>query len=240
MKRIVFLFLSILIIGLSTCKKHENDKYITYYEIAAVVGYDSDYQSPMLFTSLGTFIAPQLQNVFLYYVENGDAILANMIFKDEQKTSMDNTVLVSLDYALVAKETPKSTDGGESAGSEFIASIDSIAPYDMVNNVAFLLFFHTAPVLQQYNYEMTYEPDQAAADDIPTVYFRAKENGKDDVNATKFIQRICAFNLNNFVDTYKDPKNSLKINIKFYTGNKNGEDVYTDWKNNPLDLKIKK
>ena len=242
MKRIIFSILGILIIGLTTCRKKvdDGDHYSTYYGIAAIVGYDADLRSPMLLTSsLGTLIAPQLIDVFYYYLNNGDALLANFVINEDQQYSTEYIVLSDLKCELVDKETPQATDGGGFANFDFIAVIDSIAPYDMVNNVAFFVFCHTAPVLQQYKYEMTYDPEQAVADDIPTVYFRAKEDGKDDVNKAGVFQRLCAFNLNDFVETYKNSKNELEINIRFFAGRVNGEDVYTDWKHNPLELKVK-
>jgi len=235
MKRIIFPILGVLLIILSTCKKKTEDEYSYLLNIAAVLGYDLDFQSPVLLTSKGTYIAPQLRNDFLY-LGNGATILASIEFNKNEQISSEYIILSDVVYDLVDKVLPQATAGGGFYDYDFINVIDSIAPYDMVSNVGFFIFFHTAPVLQQYNYEMTYDSDQAAAEDIPTVYFRAKENGKDDVNKTGVFQRICAFNLNNFVETYKNSENKLEINIKFFTGREDGVDIYKDWKHNPLEL----
>jgi len=240
MKRINILFLSILIFGLLSCKKKTQDEYAYYFSLASIVGYDTDFKSPVLLTSVGSFLAPQLQNDFVYYLGNGAAILADLEFVKDQPVSGEYTILTDIFYTIVNKELPQETEGGDFADPDFIAMIDSIAPYDMVSNVAFFLFFHTAPVMQQYYYEMTYDPVQAVADAIPAVYLRAKENGRDEINKTGAFYRYFAFNLNSFIETYHVPGKKFEINIKFFAGrDDNGVDIYKDWKHNPLELMIK-
>ena len=238
MKKLVFSFLGIFILGLSGCKRDKGDTY-DYYPpyMPAIVGYNFDLSSPTLITSQGTFIAPQLGSVFYYQLFTGDALLVDIVVNRDQQPSEEYTVVWDLTYSIVMNETPQATDGGVSAADDFDAPIDDMSAYDMVKNVAFLFFFHTAPGFQQYFYEMTYDPEQAANDDVPVVYFRAKKDGEDK-NETVSFRRICAFDMDDFIKTYKKSENELKIHVKFKIGEEDGKEIFKDWEGNPLTLKI--
>ena len=112
MKRIIFSILGVLLIGLSTCKKQTEDDYVYLLYVAAVLGYNLDLQSPVLYTSEGTFVAPQLRNDF-EDLGNGSTFLANLEYNKAEQVTAEYTILSDLSLMFVDKVSPQATEKGD-------------------------------------------------------------------------------------------------------------------------------
>jgi len=237
MKKIILPLISLLILILLSCNKKEPEDNIKEYQgLIAIVGYDFDVFSPTLNTKIGLLTAPQLDKYFHSNLKTSDVLFCEYIIINEDNQPREGYTLVwDLFFYLLDKVKLQATDGGERTSDDFWAPIDDVAAYDMFGNVAVMWLYHTAPGFQQYDYEMTYDPEEEV--EITTVYIRAKEREKDN-NTITSIRRWCAFDLNDFIKEKKGSENKLEINIKFKIGEKDGEDIYKDWDKNPIELKI--
>ena len=226
-----------LMLGLSGCNRKTEEHFERYEGLVGVIGYDFSVSSTTLKTRLGMMAAPQLDRFFSASLFNEDVVLCEWLDINQDVQPWPGfTVVWDLFFHILDKKIMAATEGGKSASDEYIAPIDDVASYDMVGNFAVLWIFHTAPGFQRYHYEMTYDPDEEAA--ITTVYIRAKEDDVKDNNAVTTFRRWCAFDMNAFVKAKKSADNKLMINIRFKTGEADGEEVWKDWEGNPLELKV--
>ena len=233
----IFFFLSIIMLVLSGCSNKGDE--IVAYTCPAIVGFDSDVTNqPTLLTPYGTYIAPELQEVFLYYLNKGDALLVTYEINYDNQLSEDYTIVHNLDWVKVNNESLKATVGGESVTGDFDAPILSVNPYVRLGGVLFVIFAHSSAQNQPYLYEMTY--DYTDMSEIPTVYFRAKE-AELNTSLIPIYPNAAAFDMSNFLMSNVDSENKVKINIKVKTGkDDDGKDVYSDFAYNPVEFDMSK
>ncbi len=237
MKKIVFPFLCILMFTLSSCK-NKGDDIQSYSWVPAIVGFDSEVtQQPTLTTPYGTYVVPELQSVFLYYLNVGDAVITTYTINYDRQSSEEYTVAEVLDWIKINKDVLQGTLGGESNAGDFDAPILSVQPYVRLGDVLFIFFNHSAPANQPFLYEMTYDYNEKS--DIPTMYFRAKEIELD--NSPKYTYpNAAAFELGAFLRAHADSESKARINIKFKTGEEDEKDVYSEYVNNPVTFDLSK
>ena len=237
MKKIFLTVLTVLLVVLSSCKKEiERDDIEIFYNIPALLGYDFELKHTTLITPSGTYLAPQLTNLFINPLEDGDPFLTVYAINNDQEKFEGYTVLYELyDINILRKESSQATEGGESAEEDFKAPIQDMAPYTFIkdshfnHNVAFFYFIHAnnVSVSARFIYEMTYDPDEDS--EIPTVYFRAKQVDAGIPPYEPFVY-FCTFELDEFL------LERGKINIMYKTGEENEKELFKEWEDNPLSL----
>ena len=231
-------FLSILMLGFWGCKKdkEKEDDIEVFFDVPAIAKYDFSLEKPTLITPFDILIAPQLLTNNLFYELEGEPLLVTYLINNDQQPYKEHTTLWGeLGVTQLKRETPKSTDGGESETGDYDVAIDKIKPYAMIANIAFFRFSHS--IFGTYLlYEMTYDPEDTA--EIPTVFFRAK---KSDTGIRPFEPFIffCTFDLNDFLVERRKTEKKIKVNIKFKTGTEDGKDVYKNCDDNPVELTFK-
>jgi hypothetical protein len=240
MKKFLIPLLCILILGLSNCKKNKTED-IRDYMLPAIVGYNFDLNHVTLKTPIETFLAPQLDQYFIFDLEDGDPLWVYLSVNYDQQPFEGHIGAFYVEYLKIRKETPQATNGGESTTDDFGAPIEIFDAIAMINDkhfgnsVAFFLFTHTVHGSNSFIYEMTYDPDETSDDHTYSVYFRAKKDvaGVKPLDPFKYL---CAFDLRDFLLEKRDAENKVKINIFFKTGEKDGEDIYDEYIHNPLEL----
>ena len=226
MKKIVFLFLCVCILGLSSCLK-KKDNIGRYTDLPAIFGYTSSFQ-PVITVFGESFLAPDLSTD--YDLNEDDAILTSFEINFDNQPS--NLYLTTSELTYTKVEKSRAFSGGETGSSEFSAPIEGVEPYGQASNVIFIYMKHTAPSDQVFEYEMVYNYDSST----PTVYIRAKKVGEGS-EPEETIRSLHAFDMRDFFATL--PKNSednrVTFNIKYKTGsNADDSDRYANWSNNPL------
>ena len=224
MKKIVFLFSSIVMLSLSGCFD-KGGNITSYPPMGAIVDFYTDFFQPMIITSSGTYYAPELISAMgdLY---DGDAIWTVFSINYDQQPSLANYYTVSeMQKVKVDKDFPRSTPESE----DFDVPIENMNIVDRVvyegGDIFFFGFQQTAPTDQRFIYEMTYDPNDS--DDPPAVYLKAKKEGKGS-ESSKTYNYPYAFNMRHyFASLPKDSNKKVKFKIKYYTGE--GENPYKEF-----------
>ena len=220
MKKIVFPFLSIAMLGLSGCFK-SGDNIQTFPEMPAVVDFYTSPFQPMIITPYGSYFAPDLLNAMGTDLNDEDAIWTTFsINYDQQPASAMYYTVSDMEYIKVGK-----SDLSTSSGDDFNAPIEDMQVIWRSGNVLFFFFRHTAPADQKYIYEMTYDYT-----DPSVAYIRAKENGTGLQQSGTFVY-LYAFDIQFF------RYNNKEFNMMYYTGvDEEGNDVYKPWSGNPYEI----
>ena len=225
MKKIILSFCVISIIGLSGCIKHVDN--IQTFELPAIVGMTVTFQ-PTLITSLGTFLAPELQDKLYTELWDGSLIWAYFSINFDQPTASGDFVAYGINWGRIYSSAPMATEGGESIIGDFDEAIEALGVYDWVENYLVFLIGHTAPTDQKFIYEATYD-DQT--DEIPVIKIRAKKDGEGKETERDFV---CPYGLNlyNFAYRYKNSENILEFKVAYKTvTDEEGNDVYRTLEN---------
>ena len=236
MKKIVFSFLCMLILGFPSCIK-EGDNVTNYPPMVGVVGSLHSSMQPTIITERGTVLAPELMEHLFLDLFEGDAIVVSFSVDYDNQPSTEYSTVSNLLYEKVGKVTSVPTPGGESESGDFSLPIEDVEPYFLLENTLFIFFAHTAPSDQKFKYEMTYYRDEDA--EIPTICLRAKKEGTGSKTEAT-ISYLYAFDMRYFFMTYKDSENYVTFNINYKTGeNEDGTDKYDIWTDNGNPFKIK-
>jgi len=241
MKKVVFPFLGILMIGLSGCLDKGGDNFDSYSNVPAVVVLnDSPPFLPALYTSFGYFLAPELQNVFFDKLDENDAIVTHLSINTKHQSYSGYTVVSDMQWSKITKVSPYPTTGGESSTGEFVTPIEDmdifdLIVYDQYKGILFLGFIHTASSDQTFEYEMTYDPTET---DKLDVYVRAKKNIPGTSSNEKVVN-VYAFDLYYYLNYFANKVSEKKIsfNIKYQT-EENGDLIYKDCKRNPITIEF--
>ena len=225
MKKLVFPLLGLLFLCMSGCMD-TGDNIQSYEYVPAVVGYSNDFQ-PTLITSIGTFLAPELQSVLFTELYEGETILTSFYVNYDLPTSSEYYTAYNVLYGKVEKGWAYSTSEGQTTGG-YDVPIEDMALYGGVGNIWFFIFRHTAPSDQSFVYEMTYNSNKT--DDVPIVYIRAKYDGQQASGTSTTVDYPYAFDMYYFFSTFKDAENRIKFKIKYKTGvDEDDNDQYSDY-----------
>jgi len=233
MKKIIFPILGMIMLGLSSCNDGDNIK--PYWDVPAIVGFNSELSQPTLITSEETFIAPMLQrHLSIGDISLGDALLTFFEVNFDQQSFPGHIEVSFLEAWHIDKTFPRQT-----ITSEDHTTIENIAGHDVIifnnknNIVLFFAFEHLTHENQMFEYIMTYDPDDIAEMEIPTLYIRARKDGEGSGNVIDVRRRIHAFDMSEFYRI----SNKSKINIKFKIGeDQDGDDIFRSWARNPFEL----
>jgi len=214
MKRIIFPFLGMFMLVLSSCIK-TGDSYQTFQEVPAIVGLSNTFQ-PLLITQWETFIAPDLQDKIFNEIMEGDLLLIWFTVNyNKQPSAAEHVVVSDLQYIKIGRGSPYATPGGESMTGDYNTPIEEMYMFNRFNKVGDYLLFvfgHTALIDQKFTYEMTYDPDNQ--NDIKVLYLRAKKVGEGSKTESSFLYPF-AFNMSYFFNENKGANNMVKISFKF-------------------------
>ena len=226
MKRIVFSFLSMVILWLSGCMKPIDD--IQYYEyIPAFVEIDFSY-GIKLNTPIGSIVSGELQkNTDLW---DGDAILAFFTVNYDQQESTEYIVAYDIGYVIVETGIAVGITEEDSNFDDNDFPIENMGVFPpLFENILFLGFGHKAPGDQKFNYLMTFDRDVKSGTQVLKI--RAKKMGEGKENEKNFLYPY-AFNLRSFFNN-SDEKNPLRFSIQYKTGvDKDGNDEFKTYIDN--------
>ena len=235
MKKLVFPFLGILMLGLSGCmdKSGENIECFQDMLIPTIVEFGFTGK-PEIITPLGRFVAPELQNALFTEIDDGDALLTYFCINYDQQISTDYTMASNLQWVKIKKISPYATYGGESLADDFITPIEELAVYSVIqyNNyqiVMFLTFAHRAASDQEFDYQMTYDPNNNSN----RLYIRAKKRNQSTKTDTNIVF-LCAFDMTSYLMTLRGSEKEISFNLYYKTGEEDGDDVYKEWSENPV------
>ena len=229
MKKLVFLFLSMFMLGLSGCMD-KGDNIEPFPTMPAIVSFDNIIQ-PVIITPWGTYYLSGLPNDLM----DEDAIWTQFsVNYDQQPPSSKYYVVSDFQYYKVGRNYPIETAGGMSANN-FDFPLKNVEPIGRVvydwGDVLFFGFELTASSDQEFIYEMTYDPNE-----IDVVYLRAKENSS--MGAYPYFY---AFDMRYYytrLPGYSD--HIVKFNIMYQTGvDEEGNDIYKAWDKNPCEIQLK-
>ena len=231
MKKIVFPFLGIVMLGLSSCMK-PGDNIICYTDLGmpAIVG-DAFIQIPpvpIIFTPSEKpggepVVVPELMDKLFDEFWGGEAIWSYFCINYDQPSSYDYPTAYDFQYSKIEMGSPQGTTGGASSSNDYNFPIDEIELQGFIKNVIFILFVHKAPIDQKFIYEMTFDKD-VNQDDTKMLTLRAKKNGVGTKEEKK-IGYMYAINLSNL--SYYNNGKTLKASFQYKTGvDEDGKDVY--------------
>ena len=229
MKRIIFPFLGMFMLMLSSCLK-KGDNFQSFGEEPAIVEFSLDLFQPVLSSRWGILVAPELQDKFYTELYEGDVLWTWFTINYDQQPSTEYTVASNVSYFKFEKGWSQATTNGESTTGDFDLPIEDMGVYNLFKNVMFLEFIHKAPKDQKFTYEMTYHPEKTG--EISVVYIRAKKVGQSSENETT-VGYLYTFNMYSFFMQHKTSDNMVKFMIKFKTGEDDeGNDQYRDYVDN--------
>ena len=218
MKKIVFSFLTVLMLGLSGCNK-PGDSISKYELIPAIYQLNFDLFQYTFKTPLGTVYSSEIQNAEKLY--DGAMILTTFSVNHDQQTNDKYTIATNVGYTNPLNvEYAESTTGGESQTGDFDLFISGFDFFGSINYYCFFYFDHgTVKEDDKFLYEMTYDREQTGT---PSVKIRAKKSSTGS-------SQICVFNLSSFYYTFRDnDTNIANFKVQLKTGeDADGNDVYT-------------
>ena len=219
MNRIVFLFLGMLMVGMSGCIKPSENRYCLEYEPAI---YSLKSFQPVFETVYGAVTSQEVQSIT--ELQDGDAILTSYCVNTDQQSSNDYVVAYSLAWAKIDSKYSHATVGGHSEADDFDLPINDMILYGAVNNKIFLGFEHPESTTKGFIYEMTY--DRNPSSDIPILYCRAKVADGNFSQSSKWGN--CAFDLYDFFRMHIDTETKIvRFKIHFKIGvDDDGRDLY--------------
>ena len=214
MKKLVFPFLVMVMLGWTGCMK-PGDNIQDFQYVVAFVEFDFElglFQN-VLKTASGTMASNEIQRADLY---DGDALLAFFTVNFDQQVSDNYTLVYDFNYIKCSRGVAEATPGGASVAGDFDLPIGAIDIFGGLDNSLFFGFRHKdISDKDNFIYEMTYDVNE------PVVYLRAKKNATGSKNT------VCAFNMYRFFSDHKNADNKVTFTIKYKTGVKdNGEDDY--------------
>lgn len=228
MKKLVLPFLCVLMLCLSSCMK-TGDNISNYQDIPAIVGISHETFQPTIITSVGTFLAPELSNYLYTDLYEGDAIWIYYF------SINFNQPAISGEYIADNIRMDKVDEGWvqESISDGFDVPIQNFWVADLVGNVMFCVFEHTAPADKKFKYEMTYESNETSELELCI-------GAKNDDTESSGIAGTFAFNMSYFFMTNKNADNVVKFKIKYKTGvDDAGNDQYTYYASgNTFEVKV--
>jgi len=231
MKKIIFPFLGMLILGLSSCKKEADDVIVYGRDIPAIVGYDRSTNKPLLITSGEVLHAPDLRDYLLYYLlEEGDVILA-YFYLNQSRQPADNKyrTVTFFDYWKLGVTSPteeEEVDADDFIPVEYMTLYDFII-YDRIY-VLFAGFIHTS-YYRDFDYEMTYDAGETD-DEIPVLSVRAKPRGQEYKTLAEY-RCPYAFDMYEYLMSLeKDAENKVRFDIRYGMGKDgDGNEVWEYW-----------
>jgi len=220
MKKLVFAFLGVLMLGLPSCMK-TGDNISNYQDIPAIVGISYETFQPTIITSGGTFLAPELSNYLYTELFEGDAIwIYYFSINYDQPTTTGEYIAYDLQFFTVETGWAQSGMSGE-----YDVPITNMGVADLVGNVMFCVFEHKAPTDQKFRYELTYETNEASELEL---CIRAEYADTESTGTATTVNYPFAFNMYYVFIQYKGADNIVKFKMKYKTGvDDEGNDEYT-------------
>jgi len=235
MKKILFGFLCLVILSVSSCFKIENKDDIITFPSPAVLQYNSTNEL-VLSSKAGVFLAPELESKLNTEINIGDLVFSVFsVNLSKPKSASGYYTAYDILLAKVYTRTPVATEGGVSETGDYNSSIREIQILDFWNNYLYFGLIHSAPEGQEFVYEMTYDINEK--NKTPTVYIRAKKSGEDITGDVTNTAMFYAFDMTELALKFINSDNRLNLNIMFKTGvDKEGNEVFTNFPLNPVFL----
>jgi len=203
MKRIVFPFLVMVILGLSSCMK-PGDNIQNYQLLPAFVEFDLSLGFTLK-TPLGTIVSPDIQKAT--DLDWGDAVITSFTVNFDQQASTEYTVAYNVEYAKAVRGSAVATSEGVSITGDFDLPIEMMGIYGGLENYLFFGFAHKGTIdADRFVYEMTYDVNE------PVLYIRAKKAESGAKN------QLCACSMSSFYTAHKNAENTVTFTIQYKTG----------------------
>ena len=242
MKRVVFPFLCMVMLGVTGCMKPGDNIQCYNDGMPAIVevSYDNIQPLPLIIVPGDEYIyAPELSDHLYTDIMEGDAIWTSFCINRTQPSGYQYEIASDLAYMKVGQGYSQGTPNGESIASDFNSSINSMEIATLIKNNLFFIFVHKAPEDQKFTYEMTYSPTA----NPPVLYIRAKKDGSGSKAEKEFMYPY-AFNMYSFFSHYKDGSNKVSFSIQYQTGvDADGNAVYKTYEdqrgNTTIEITVK-
>ena len=217
MKKFVFLFCGLLMLGLSSCIK-PGKNIQEFKNIPAIVDFPFDLFQYALKTPYGPIYASELQNAD--DLSEGDALMVSFSVNYDQQNMEKYTMATDLEYIKLGLGNATATVEGESMSDDFNLPIETFGIYNNVEYYFFFGFSHkNLSEGDKLLYEMTYNREKT--EETPELIVRAKKSSE----GSKYAAYV--FNLISFYFDNKDSDNKLKFSIKYKTGvDEEGKDTF--------------
>lgn len=225
MKRIIFPFLVMVMLGLSSCMKPgENIQNFSY--LPAIVDFDFSFGFILKTTPLGILASNEIQTAS--GLDLGDPILAFFSVNYDKQPSTEYTIVENFEYIKGSRGYAAKTSEGVSITGDYDLPIEMVEFFGYVNNYIFLGFVHKGITDKDcFIYEMTYG-------NTPELFIRAKKIDTGSKNS------LCAFSMYSFFMEHKDAENKVEFTIKYKTGvDDKGDDVFKTLTDSYGNTKIK-
>ena len=218
MKKIVFPFLGMVMLGLSSCiKPGENIQDFQY--IPARVSFDLRF-GLVLNTPLGLIISQKIQTA--EDIWEGDLLLTSFTVNYDQQTTDEYTYAVDLDYGKIDQGYAIGISGGESTSNDYNFPIEEIFVFGLFENNLFFALGHKAPEDQKFMYEMTFDKDVKSGKQ--ELKIRAKKIG-EGTKTEKNVLYPYVFNTRPLL--YNSTDELTKYVVYFKTGvDKDGNETF--------------
>jgi hypothetical protein len=250
-KLFLFSVLLCLAFGFSSCLDNNDQPQIyVFYDEPAV--YYSINDKPLIKTSQGwLFYAPSLATDV---IEEGALLWTHFTVEKTEENyryiSGDTSCYIanSLDYEFVDSASiilPENSEEVEALlHDDYSEDIDRAVLYiNAINKILFFGFSYDKTAASSHTYEIFLNPAEEHPDGFPVIYIRSKEihdNVARRYNSSG--ETIFATDMSKFVDYYRknvSDSEIIKFNIKYKVGNEDGNDIYREFKSNPLSWDIK-
>jgi len=236
MNRIVFLFLSVAILGMSNCNK-PGVNILPYGPIPAILGIDYDNDMYTLVTSSETLLAPEITYSLMleYGFFEGDAVLAYYSVNYDQQPYEGRITVTDVSFErmdpsyMYPEESIEITENFNIS----IISIDGLSRVEYQGNIVFFLLFNHFSLPNKFEYVMTY--GTITEEETPIVYIRARTI-EEGANAGNF-RIINAFVMSDFLYQLKS-KGINEFDIMYVEIGHNGEEVFRNWTGNPVPVEV--
>jgi len=219
MKKAVFSFLVVLMLGLSGCFK-KGDNINNYDYVPALID-NFDFFIPVLKMAY-PFPGPVTSQDFIDKIgvdfHYGDAVIAFYEINFDIQPTTEYYTATKLQCVVITKSWTQPTPDGESMTDDFDHPIESMGLYGWVDNYWFWGFNQKdADEKDLFQYEMTYDSEQTGT---PVIKIRAMKSDNGSIP-------VRALDMSSFFWTYMDADKKVKFNVQFKTGvDDNGKDVY--------------
>lgn len=218
-----------------SCDDDDDDPIWYFWDEPAFVRYSND--RPMLENAYGRFYAPTLNDT----VSEGSYLLTNFVVDyGNQPRSSDTLTVSGLRYSTLGKSEVIISGGDMKDDYTALISSAVLYPRSIINNVWFFEFAQVGSRNNSYDYEIICNTDSAQQYNdktIQTLYIRSKNNDQSSGSST--FKVFYGFDMNEFVEKYKDDK-TVTFNIKYKTGtDSDGNDIYKPFLKNPITLPVR-
>jgi len=226
MKRIIFPFLVMVMLGWSGCMKEPVPNVTNYSNVPAIVYFSFEtFQNMLLLPGNLLVLAPGMTDYF-----DGEMLWTDFTIDERNQPYSDYwTVSNLVVHSRINYHHIKNVASKEDLSDDYDSPINQIFIFpESIKNTMFFGFVQKAPSGQIFEYELIYTQDDVSDSNttIPTLYIRSRKVNNVTGSETD-IKTMCGFDMSFLSSFTINPDGFVKFYIKCLTGTKDGVDEYT-------------